>query len=172
MKTSTIAFIFCLFFGLVLLSGTISTVYRGIIFDKNCKGYLERAANANTVELAEKQMSIAVKYIEDNNLTKGYTSVLYNTPDEDLGYWYENLNAALKELREVKPEATLLERSNILMKLRETVMAHSKEGEYVIVPPGISLYPFNFLYAVWGFFSIFTLCVMLFFTIFASDIWR
>lgn len=125
-------------------------IIKSIQFDRGCQGYLKRAADANTVELALKQMEIAIKYIEEKNLTEGYTSILYKTPDEDIGYWYANLKAATEELRKVKPEATLLEKSNALMKLRETLLDDSQTGVKVTVPPGISVYPHNTFYAIWG----------------------
>ena len=37
-----------------------------IQFDRNIGGYLKRAADANTVELAEKNLSVAVEYLERN----------------------------------------------------------------------------------------------------------
>lgn len=98
---SVFATIFTILF---LLWAGVRTVNH-IQFDRNIGGYLKRAADANTVELAEKNLSVAVEYLEKNGLTSGYTSILYRTPDEDVGFWFTNLKSSLDELHAVKPEA-------------------------------------------------------------------
>ena len=120
-----------------------------INFDRNCEGYLKRAADANTVDLAAENLEVAVKYAEQNGLTSGFTSIVYRTPDEDIGFWYKNLTASPKELRAVKPETPQLERTNILMKLRETLLDQGQSTS-VTAPSGISVYPNNAVYAMWG----------------------
>ena len=95
-----------------------------------------------------------MQYIEENGLTKGYTSILYRTPDEDIGFWHENLKASLEELRAVKGGATQLEKSNILIKLRETLLDHSSSGVSITVPSGVSVFPSNMAWMLWGGFSI------------------
>jgi len=114
-----------------------------IQFDRGAGGYLKRAADANTIDLAERELSKALRYIEFNNMTSGYTSVSYKTPDEDVEYWYENLYRSVKELREVPINADQLVKSNVLMKLRETLTDSSKDGTDLTVPTGISRYPYN-----------------------------
>jgi len=118
-------------------------IYRDITFGINCEGHLKRAADSNTIELAIQEMSIAVSYLEKEDITGGYTSILYKTPDADVGFWYSNLKSSLDELEKVKPEATQLERSNILLKLRETLLDHESSGDSVTVPGGISVFPNN-----------------------------
>lgn len=81
-----------------------------------------------------------------------YTSVIYRTPDEDIGYWYDNLSASLKELREMPADASQLERSNVLMKLRETLVG--SEGVSLTMPSGISVYPSNAAFFWWGWASV------------------
>jgi len=114
-----------------------------IQFNRNCEGYLKRAADANTVELAKSQLQIAVSYIERSSLTEGYTSVIYRTPDEDIGFWYNNLRGSLDSLISMKADATDLEKSNMLIKLRETLLDHGEKGVHVTCPEGISIYPYN-----------------------------
>lgn len=130
-------------------------IYNGIVFDINCEGYLKRAADANTVEIAHKQLRVALDYIEKNKLTEGYTSIIYKTPDEDISFWYGNLNASLGELENISPRASQLEKSNLLMKLRETLLDNDQKGISVTLPMGISIYPNNLGYAMFGIFSLF-----------------
>lgn len=138
----------------LLLFGTIRVV-NDINFDRNCEGYLKRAADANTVSQASKELSVALNYMEKNGLTQGYTSVLYTTPDEDIEFWYNNIKSAATELEKVTEETTQLERTNILMKLRETLLDSGDNGKgSVTVPSGISIYPYNTFFALFGSISL------------------
>lgn len=134
-------------------------IYKSIVFEINCEGHLKRAADANTIKLAQKELEVAIAYMEEKNYTEGYTSILYRTPDEDVGFWYQNISASLKELEEVNPDATQLEKSNLLMKLRETLLDQGESDVEVTVPQGISIFPFNGTYCFWGCVS-WILCVI------------
>ncbi len=136
--------VFCVYLGVV--------VYKDVIFDRGCEGRIKRAADANTIELATKEMEAVVAYAKANGLTEGYTSILYQTPDEDVRFWYSNLTASLQELKTVKPDATQLEKSNVLIKLRETLLDHGQKVS-VTYPSGIPVFPYNIAYAIWGWVS-------------------
>ncbi len=128
-------------------------------FNVACGGHIERAAHANSVELAASELDTAVKYLENNNMTSGYTSVLYQTPNEDIGFWYKNLKTSLDELKGLPPDASGLEKSNVLLKLHETLIRSGDQGKQSInVPPGISVFPGNKFFAVWGTISV-VLCI-------------
>lgn len=145
---------------LAFISCIVFSSIRGcaeIRFDADCAGHLALAADANTVERAGSELDIAIKYLESRNLTKGYTSVLYNTPDEDIGFWFSNIVDAREELNKITPETSQMERTNVLMKLRETLLS-GKEGA-VTVPSGISVYPANKAFWWWGLLSTLTLLV-------------
>lgn len=135
----------------LLVCGCVRTI-KAISFDRAIGGYLERAADANTVELAREELAKAVAEAKERGLTEGFTSVIYQTPDEDLGFWFKNLNESLSELTVLPASATPLERSNMLMKLRETLM-RSGETETVNVPSGISVFPHNTFLAIVVLFS-------------------
>ena len=145
----TLAMVFTMLFLSLVGTRTVNE----IMFDRGCEGYLKRAADANTVELAIKNLEVAINYTEANGMTSGYTSALYRTPDEDVGFWHENLRSSLQELRTIKPETTQLEKTNVLIKLRETLLDHNKDGVKVTSPSGISIYPNNVLFAWWGWLS-------------------
>ena len=132
---------------ILTLAGTGAVVYKRIEFKQNCSGRLERAANANTVELAVKELDAAIQYAESKGDTTGYTSVIYRTPDEDVEYWYNNLCASRQELLNLPDSTSTLEKTNTLMKLRETLTDTGEHGSYVIYPDGLQFYPHNVL---WG----------------------
>lgn len=140
--------VFGLLFILPLLGLIGGRIVKAVSFDRDCAGHIKRAGDANTVEMAKQEMVIVVEYLDENNLTEGYTSVLYNTPDEDIGFWYKNLRSSLEELEKVRPETSQLERSNILLKLRQTLLDNTKGGEQTTEPDAISVFPNNKEYAL------------------------
>ncbi|MEO9021255.1 MAG: hypothetical protein ABI237_15920 [Ginsengibacter sp.] len=139
------------------------TIKKSVSLNQNCTGYLKRAADANTVETAKEQLQKSLQYLETNNLTKGYTSVFYKTPDEDIEFWYKNLKASENELSRVDSTASILEKTNLLMKLRETLMDSGEKNDRVTVPEGLSRYPNN---GMWG-----TLIWLAIFILFGVAMW-
>jgi hypothetical protein len=123
-------------------------------FDIGAGGHLERTANANTVELAKQEMNVAVNYLKENGITNGRTSILVHTPNKDVTFWYRNLEESLDELNKVKEDSSQLEKSNMLIKLRETLMDQSEGSSNVTVPPGISQFPNNLFFELWGWVSL------------------
>lgn len=137
-----------IFLSILMLAGASTIIYKRIEFKQNCSGRLERAANANTVELAVKELDAAIQYAEAKGYTSGYTSVLYKTPDEDVEYWYNNLCASRQELVNLPDSSSTLEKTNTLMKLRETLTDTGENGTQVIYPDGLQFYPHNFLLGI------------------------
>ena len=115
----------------------IYSIVKGVRFDANCGNYLELAGDANSIELAEKHLSKAITYLEENKMTSGDTRVVIYYPKNDVGLWYENLKTAQLQLQEMirQGNASDLEKSNMLMKLRETLL---NEGGSLIIPYGVS----------------------------------
>ena len=132
---SIMLFVSCLGYG----------TYKAIVFDTQCKEYLSLAANANSIELARTNLDKAIQYIEQNQLTSGNTAFFIKGPSTDLTSWYANLKACQKEvwIMDVK-KGTVLEETNLLMKLRESLMS---EG-LIIIPENIALYPNQLLYMI------------------------
>ena len=134
---------------LILLSLTVPTIciVKSIQFDQRCGGYLKQAADANTPELALQRLDLAIEYIERNNLTDGYTSILWRTEDENIGFWYQNLKACRQEL-EACLDDSQLEKSNVLIKVRESLTDQGEKGVDLTIPDGISRYPNNAIWAI------------------------
>ena len=122
--------------------------FKSIVFNINCGDYLKRAADSNTVELAVDNLKVALNYIEANNMTSGYTSVLYNSPDEDVAFWYANIKQSYEELTALDENTTNLEKTNLLMKLRETLLDNKEKGESLTLPKAISVFPNNTMWAI------------------------
>jgi len=132
-------------------------IVKSVKFSQECTGYLKQAADANTVELALERVDLALNYIESHNLTSGYTSVLWRTEDENIEYWYRNIKACREEL-ENNVEASSLEKSNVLMKVRETLTDEGEKGTELTVPKGLSRYPYNLLFGILNIIS----CILFF----------
>ena len=132
-------------------------IVKSVKFSQECTGYLKQAADANTVELALERVDLALNYIESHNLTSGYTSVLWRTEDENIEYWYRNIKACREEL-ENNIEASSLEKSNVLMKARETLTDEGEKGTELTVPKGLSRYPYNLLFGILNIIS----CILFF----------
>jgi len=100
----------------------------------------------------ESELEQAIKYAKGHNLASGYTSVLYKTPNEDIGFWYNNLCQLVVILDSLNFENTTeLEKSNTLIRVRESLVESGSKGESsIIVPSGISRYPHNLFYEIWG----------------------
>lgn len=128
------------------ISACGARIYKGIVFKQNVTGYLKRAADANTIDLASVELGKAITYLEKNNLTTGFTSIIYQTPDEDIDFWYRNLKASEDELKNLN-STSALEKTNVLMKLRETLL-DTGEKTKVTIPPGLAVYPHNTLWAI------------------------
>lgn len=122
---------------IIPIAGYANLIAKTIKFNANCGDYLKLAADATNIEIAEKHLSKAISYLEEKNLTDGYTKIFVYQPINDIGIWYENLKNAQIQLQEMKAkEVTELEESNALMKLRETIL--NNDG-LVTHPLGISV---------------------------------
>lgn len=134
-------------FAAIWIAATIWFISMRIEFNQNCRGYLKQAADANTVELALDRLDKALSYTERKGWTDGYTSILWKTEDENIGFWYENLKASRQELILVH-NSSQLEQTNVLMKLRETLTESTDKGTAITYPTGLWKYPHNGLFAV------------------------
>ncbi len=157
------------FLGIALMVVSVAIfgvrISKKIAFKQNVTGYLKRAADANTIDLANEELTKALNYLEANNITSGYTSVLWQTPEEDIDFWYRNLKASQKELQNLQSDSAL-ERTNVLIKLRETLL-DTGEKTKVTVPDGLSVYPHNKFWAAMMTAAI--LCLMIGFVLLAAE---
>jgi hypothetical protein len=128
-------------------------------FNQNCTGYLKQAADANTIELAIDRLDKAIDYVELQDWTDVYTSILWRTEDENIGFWYKNIKASRVELEKAL-DASQMEQTNVLMKLRETLTDNDENGTYITYPYGLWKYPHNMEFAVFSWIIHILLIVM------------
>lgn len=123
------------------------TGYKSITFKQQCEGYLKQAADASTPEIALDRLNIAIDYIEAHNLTAGYTSILWKTQDEDMGYWYNNLITCRDNLEKCH-NSSQLEKDNALMRMRKVLTDQGDKDTTLTIPNGISRPPHNTMWAI------------------------
>lgn len=167
MRTKTVvAFVLTVSCALLFIGWIGTRTYQAIDFGRDIGGHLKRASNANTVELAKKELKISLDAIESQGLTHGYTSILWQTPSEDVEFWYMNIKASYDELSLISDDTSQLEKTNVLMKLRETLT----DAEGIIIPKGVSVFPSNTGFALWGCISFILIILLGFWSIHRIDI--
>lgn len=146
-------------------------IMNNIRFNQNVSGHLKLASDANNIELAERELTTVLNYLETNGLTSGHTSVLYKKPTEDIGFWYENLKASKTELNRAK-DAEQLVQTNTLIKLRETLTDNGGEGKTkVTYPDGLARYPNNLLIGSLTWAAVFSLFGIMYYA-FSEEQWK
>lgn len=145
-KKTRVFMVFAIISTIVFFAVCPVMIVKEIVFDMNCTQYIKRAADANTVELAKDELEKAISYAEEEDLTEGIVSIFLHQPQNDIGFWYNNMKEAYSELENLPEEATPLERTNVLMKLRESLTDETDSGISVTMPSGIALYPYNAMY--------------------------
>lgn len=141
--------LFTILFGGAAISMSGVRFYMDYKYNLDCGGHLKRAADANSVALAHQELKIAVDYLNTNKMTQGDTAIAFTTPEYDVGFWYQNLSSALKELetlssQEKQGSLSGIEQTNALIKLRESLLDH----ETVTQPPRIHLFPNHILLTI------------------------
>lgn len=116
-------------------------------FDKGCKEYLKLAGDAPTIERAELYLSKALDYLEKNNKTSGNTGIIFKTPANDLGLWYNQIKDSHTIVKNmIGKDVPQLTKDNCLMKIREVVLDNGDDGTKVTVPAYLSVYPHQILF--------------------------
>lgn len=148
----------------VLCLGCVFAVHgwafvQSVHYNQNIGGHLKRAADANTVEIAEEELRTALKNIEQSGKNVGNTSLLWEVPSNDCAFWYNNLKTSLTELENLPKTSPAMEKSNMLMKLRETILDHGEHGDRVTQPAGIQVTPVRVAYNIAGWLSALALVI-------------
>lgn len=170
-RTAKIFLALAIVFSVLLCAWGVTRIVKATSFDVNCAAYIKRAADANTVELAKTELAKAIEYAEENNLTDGISGTFIKNPKNDVGFWYNNMKEAYEELETLPEDATALEKTNVLMKLRESLTDGHDEGTIVTIPEGIDIHPYNLLYFLWGMLSFLAAAIFwfLFYVYWLSD---
>lgn len=142
--------------GLCFVLGVISLVVIIIVsvsmwygFKSNCGDYLKLAGDAPTVEKANVFLGKAINYLEQKDKTSGNSAFIFRTPANDVGIWYGQLTGAKAIADSLIKNGTSLEKSNALMKIRETVLDQGEKGTVVTLPTKIASFPYQWPMLIW-----------------------
>ena len=140
-------------------------------FVNSCEVYLVRAAQATNPEVAQNNLFLAMKYLANNNLTGG-TIKNSSGSINNIGIWYDKLDALETELLMITPYSDQITRANVIAKTKDVLLSKSSSlvNTEIYHPVGISLYPYNTIYSIWVFVSLLFVFVILIILI-PSDPW-
>lgn len=146
----------------VSLAGFLGTTLASwSIYDNNVDGRIERAVRATDIEVAYQELQFALEHLHANGLTEGTTSIWGEaTEDEQIRPWFNRLQEHVTFLEQAR-SGTTDEQHAVMSALNELV---SFDGNYMqaISPPGIYKFPYNGLYASWGWISFVLILICLF----------
>ena len=129
------------FFTILGIISPIICIIKSISYNQQCEIYLKQAQNATTPELALERLNLAIKYIEDKDLTHGYTSVFGKEESKNVEFWYNNIVSYRNKLKKCPENYYLLK----------------KESLSCTTPLGISLHPHN---GLWTILNIISICLV------------
>lgn len=135
-----------------LISGTAATTTNIVAdyhFDRDIGSHLKKAADSPTVGEAANQMDAALSAIEEQDLTGGNSAFIFKTEETSVETWYRQLKQVQTDLHDLPDDASPLERSNVLIKVRETILDSGSDGDYLTLPPYITVYPNHVGMLVW-----------------------
>lgn len=145
--------LFSILFMLPFFGWWITRIVESVKFDNNCTYHINQALGSSRStdepKYAANEIDIAINYIDTHNLAYGVTSIVDKSSSEDLSIWHTSLTKKqtyLHELAEESPES--------ITKYKDYVVArnlYSSGG--LSIPDGISVYPHNTLFCVWGWIS-------------------
>lgn len=140
-KTGNILLLFIFaIVGIVMIGAAF---FKTIEFKQQFTSYVKGAADANSVELALDRLDPAIAFLEETNRTEGYSHIIIRTESANVGFWYDNLVSARNDIQKAveNEDLTQLEESNVLMKLRETLIDDSSDSPKITSPDHIVFYP-------------------------------
>lgn len=135
-------------------------IYRVLCFYKNCESYIRNSMNTASIDIAKSELEHAISYLEKNNLTSGRTSIVTSKLHNDIGYFYKNLKKQYDFLdHKCKNSLTEVNIQNILKEYEDNLHSRTANGVKTLIPEGISIYPSNTVFCIWGTMSFITLVI-------------
>ena len=130
----------------------MARVYFALAYDSDCDGLIRQAAQAADTRIALNYLSDAVNFMQNDGFTSGSTHISWlEKPDsaEDLGRWFGKLKLWQARLS-ADADPRLIEQMKT-----DLVSPDDEDGDDFVVrsPAGISVFPHNSAFAIWGFVS-------------------
>lgn len=163
------------FFGTMLTVAIMSLVgwggarmHKSSDFDARVSDYVVAAYNATTPEEAKLQYDRALSVMKENKMTEGSTSILYPSPEYNVGDWFAKVEKTEKDLTEMLKapavvddkkadpkvltpwQKSLVENNVVKTKVDTKGNSHASFN----APEDISVHPYTLQYALWFYSSL------------------
>ena len=153
----------CILVGLFFTALACIPIVKGIVFNRDCGAYLERASQAPTPDIARVSLDKALAYLNENHMTEGNTYIIIPSPNDTLEWLYSRVSQARKVLDEITVKSTPLEVSNVMIRMKDSISEQGESGEHVILPVHVALWPYQLFWIVVS--SVMSLLAITFFLI-------
>lgn len=142
-KSARICLALAIIASLLFAAWGMVRMFQATKFHYGCEAFIQRAANVSSVEEAKVNLDVAITYVEEHELS--------NSKKDSIQEWYLNLKQCYNALE----EASDSNETETLLNVREKLLEFDNEHERSRVekPWGISVTPYNGLYAIWGLIS-------------------
>lgn len=137
---------------LVFAGWFVARVNAAIKFEEEVGGYLDNYVEAGNTQTAIENLDMAIKALEAKGLTEGQISIFWESPNNNVGIWYQNLLESKKVLEESLKEGK--RDQVIVLEKQRNGLKGSENNSSVRTPEGISIYPLNKAYFGWCILSI------------------
>ena len=167
-------------FGIITIMCIASAIISTIYFRVKCETPLRKAALAETLPEAKVNLDKAIQFVEQNQLTTGYSSLFFKEDEYNITKWYAMLKSAQSELNildvngydkveELDALIVLLIKLTDIPENKQCVFLNDivfiSTGDIVFVPTGIQLVPLYESIWIVFLFSI-TICTILGMTVY------
>lgn len=143
----------------VFLAWGAIRVYAAVTYNIAIENHISRAASSPNPTVAIEELDVAIKGAAERGLTSGNTGIIFTYPNNDLGFWYRRLVDSRQILAALPPNDSALEISNTMIRVHETLIGSDKNGQKIIEPNGISVFPHNVALAWMAWVSLLSACV-------------
>lgn len=117
-------------------------INRQSIFDKCFVNHVKRGIDSLNLDIAKKELDKAIKYLNDNNLTNGSTSIFSGDSENDLESYYNWIKEVYKYIKYFPSNASKVERLKYFKELENIEST-------INIPKGMAMYPYNKLFFIW-----------------------
>ena len=159
-------------FGIITIMYIAGAIISTIYFRVKCETPLRKAALAETIPEAKVNLDKAIQFVEQNQLTTGYSSLFFKEDEYNITKWYAMLKSAQSEIDilHVKGYDRVEEiDALIVLLIKLTDIPENKQcvflNDVVFVPTGIQFVPLYESVWILFLFSI-TICTILGITIY------
>ena len=159
-------------FGIITIMYIAGAIISTIYFRVKCETPLRKAALAETIPEAKVNLDKAIQFVEQNQLTTGYSSLFFKEDEYNITKWYATLKSAQSEIDilYVKGYDQVEELDALIaLLIKLTDIPENKQcvflNDIVFVPTGIQFVPLYEFVWIMFLFSI-TICTILGITVY------